>query len=185
MFPRSLKNIFKKIKTTVDIRFGFTLAELLIVIFIVCFLTAGSFIAVRRSKERAYLIAAKTELTLLSTYVHKYYDEFGEFPPDENRNVPAAIRKYFDDKWPRGIWPGSVYDWDNWTLEDDEVYPDGTKIYQISIRFCDMGQPDTCRFPHEPWAENFQVNSAVYYCISGPCRAHRDWDADYPAYRIN
>jgi len=179
MFIKKLAGFFRRNREPAKADPSFTLVELLVVIFIVCFLTAGSFIAVKRAKERAYLTAAKTELILLSTYVKKYYDEYGDFPADVNRGLPPGIEKYFEGRWPKPIWPGSVYDWDNWTLGD------GTKIYQISIRFCPLNDPNHCRFPYEPWAEDFDYYSSVYYCLFGPCRAHQSVPADHPGYQIN
>jgi hypothetical protein len=113
-------------------------------------------------------------------------DHGGEYPADANRDIPSGLEQYLAggdvDNWPKAPWPGSVYDWDNWEDPDDS----DLRIYQVSIRFCPAGGDiTTCKFPEEDWAANFDVNSSVYYCIEGNCRAHINEDIDYPGYCVN
>jgi hypothetical protein len=56
---------------------------------------------------------------------------------------------------------------------------------QISIRFCPVGQPSQCVFPQQSWAANFDINSSVYYCVEGACRAHVNQPANHPGYCVN
>jgi hypothetical protein len=115
-----------------------------------------------------------------------YYDKYGAFPNDADRNIPPGLEEFLQDtdldNWPDGPWGGSVYDWDAW---DDPDTP-GARIYQISIRFCPVGGPiGACKFPDEDWAAGFGVNSSMYYCVSGACRAHNSEPIDYPGHCVN
>lgn len=161
---------------------GFTLIELLIVVAIIGLLSGIIFIAVNKARENAYMAAAQKEIFSIATAIEFYMDDYGDYPPDVNRDIPPGLEEYLGPgAWPKAPWPGSVYDWDVW---DDPDNP-GEKIYQISIRFCEIDQPSTCRFPDKPWAEDFDIVSSVYYCISGACRAHGSYPADHPGYCIN
>lgn len=179
--------MFLKLKgsTTNNLRHnGFTLLELLVVIAIISILSSVVLGAVRKAKDKAYFSRAKLEYKSFSTALELYFADNDDYPPDANRNIPSGIEQYLAsaDQWPTAPWPGSVYDWDNW--EDPDSY--GENIYQISIRFCPAGGDlEECSFPHEEWAENFGVNSAVYYCISGACRSHINESIDYPGYCVN
>lgn len=174
-----ISKIFRK-KSDRFFRSGFTLIELSVVIFIIGLLTSISFLSLREVRDRAYLAAAKSELYSVRQAVEFYVADYGDYPSDTERSVPPGLEQYLGGHWPATTWPNSVFDWDNWI--DPET---GEKIYQISIRFCPINQPSQCRFPHEDWAVNFELNSSVYYCISGLCRAHISEPVDYPGYCIN
>jgi prepilin-type N-terminal cleavage/methylation domain-containing protein len=162
-------------------RKGFTLIEVLTAITILGMLSVIVFVSIRKVKERTYSSRVEVELNSFVYALKMYATEHGgNFPDDVNRDLPSGIESYLStglNNWPDAPWPGSVYDWDNWTIEG-EAEP----IYQISIRFCING---VCSFPNEPWAEEFEVNSAYYYCISGSCRAHRTELTTYPGYCSN
>lgn len=161
---------------------GFTLIELLIVISIMAILMYNILPVLSRAKEKAYLTRAEMEFTSVNASLQAYLTEYGEYPPDANRDIPPGLEEFLAPGiWPDAAWPGSVFDWENW---DDPDNP-GEKIYQISVRFCPVGQPSECRFPDEDWAENFDINSAVYYCISGACRSHLSRPVNHPGYCIN
>lgn len=124
---------------------------------------------------------AKLEFRSLATAIHLYAEDHGGMPPDVARGLPPGLEAYLaGGHWPDAPWPGSVYDWDNWT---DPVT--GTPILQVSIRFCPLGQPTQCVFPNEEWATNFDHLSAVYYCFEGQCRSHMTRPIDHPGYCIN
>ena len=160
---------------------GLTLIEIIVVIAVITILSAIVVQSYTQYKKRAYANRALEELGSIADAMALYViDNNGVFPPDANRSLPPGLEKYLTNKnWPSAPWPGRVYDWDNWTI-------DGQKVYQISIRFCPMGGPlSACKFPDEPWAENFGVNSAFYYCIKGSCRAHSSEVSTYPGYCVN
>lgn len=160
---------------------GFTVLELLIVIAIMAILAFIVFRATQRARNEAYLTEAKVEFTQIVGAMNQYLNEYSFYPPDVNRGLPNGIEQYLNPgRWPQAPWPGSEYDWDNWL---DPIT--GEEIYQISIRFCLIGQPSTCRFPDEPWAANFDIHSALYYCILGPCRSHLSKPINHPGYCIN
>jgi prepilin-type N-terminal cleavage/methylation domain-containing protein len=158
---------------------GFTIIELLIVIAIIGVLGAYILSSVNDARDSAYVTRAETELENFHDSVQLYRSDHGSYPPDVGRGIPPGLENYLQSgNWPQGPWPESVYDWDHWTV-------DGEDIYQISIRFCDQGNPDTCEFPSQSWASDFGVNSAVYYCVEGPCRSHESEPIDYPGYCVN
>lgn len=161
---------------------GFSLLELLIVIAIIGILSTVILSNVRQAREAAYFAKAKKELRSIHQSLALYKDaNNGNYPPDTFRDIPPGLEQYLTSSgWPDAAWPGSVFDWDNG--EDPDT---GEKIYQISIRFCPIGQPDECRFPDRDWAEGFDIDSSVYYCISGPCRAHLAMPIDHPGYCVN
>ncbi|OGE81020.1 MAG: hypothetical protein A3H72_01630 [Candidatus Doudnabacteria bacterium RIFCSPLOWO2_02_FULL_48_8] len=162
---------------------GFTLIELLIVITIIGVLATVVLMSINSSRENGYYSRASLETTEIAKSLLLYLQDNGSYPPDANRDLPPGLEDYLPaGEWPNGPWPGSVYDWDNWNDPDNP----GQKIYQISIRFCPIGGPlSACNFPKAGWAADFGVNSALYYCLSGFCRAHSGEEADYPGKCIN
>jgi hypothetical protein len=131
------------------------------------------------ARNQAYLARAEEELNSFHDALQLYRGDNGSYPGDVSRGIPSGLGPYLSPgDWPNGPWPGSVYDWDHWSLGGEDVY-------QISIRFCEQGKPDTCNFPNQDWASDFKTKSAVYYCIEGPCRPHESEPADYPGYCVN
>lgn len=162
---------------------GFTLVELLVVISIIGILATILFPVFLSVRKAAYLARAKAELRAIAVATERYTIDNGSYPADTNRNLPNGLEMYLaPGNWPQAPWPGSVYDWDNWSPANLS-YPPNVQTYQISIRFCT--DPDHCNFPNEPWAANFDYYSAAYYCISGSCRAHSSQPLNHPAYCIN
>lgn len=164
---------------------GFTIVELVVVIVIIAVLVTIVLVSLSGSQEKTYFTRAQSELTTLANATKLYVLKYNVYPPDVNRGLPSGIQEFISQTdsssvWPAGPWPGSVYDYDNWTIN-------GIQTVQMSIRFCPAGAPDTsqCHFPKEPWAANFGVDSAVYYCLTGNCRAHNNQPVAYPGYCIN
>ncbi|MEK7218114.1 MAG: prepilin-type N-terminal cleavage/methylation domain-containing protein [Patescibacteria group bacterium] len=160
---------------------GFTLMEILIVIAILTILTSFIFGRVGGAMEKARMSRARAELSeIAKATVQMAIDHQGTWPNDVDRDVPPGIQEYLGPgNWPYAPWPGSVYDWDSFTGSD------GKPAYQISIRFCPLGHPELCSFPDEPWAEDFNYFSSVYYCIQGKCRAHPSQPDSHPGYCLN
>ncbi len=165
---------------------AFTLAEVLIVITVIGILATLVYITIIPNwRERTYKNTAFAEVNTMANAARLYLEKYNTWPPDVNRALPAELNEFLDinEAWPDAPWPGSVYDWDNWTINGDQ-------IIQISIRFCPIGGPlSACNFPDEPWATNFDVQSAVFYCIkdtlANPCRSHVAKPPDHPGYCIN
>lgn len=164
---------------------GFTLIELLVVIAIIGALASIVLASLVSAREKARLARAQEELHQLATAVELYAnDHNGSFPADANRNIPPGLEAYLPNgDWPNAPWPGSVYDWDSWAPGDFSYAPK-VQTYQISIRFCDINGAN-CQYPKETWADDFDQYSAVYYCISGSCRAHDSQPLSHPAYCVN
>jgi general secretion pathway protein G len=158
---------------------GFTIIELLIVIAIIGILAAYVLTSVGDARSSAYLARAEGEMENFHDAVQLYRSDHGSYPADVSRDIPSGLGPYLSSgNWPQGPWPDSVYDWDNWTIN-------GENVYQISIRFCEQGKPDTCNFPNKDWASDFKIKSAVYYCMDGPCRSHESEPVGYPGYCVN
>jgi prepilin-type N-terminal cleavage/methylation domain-containing protein len=161
---------------------GYTFIEVLVVISIlaVLFLIFGG--NVFNQKERGYLARANGEFNVMRSAVNLFVLDNGDYPADVTRNIPPGLEDYVQpndlDRWPSAPWPGSVYDYDAYQVG-------GVWAFQISIRFCEVGRPDTCQFPKTEWAEDFGVNSSVYFCFEGPCKAHPNMPANYPGYCVN
>lgn len=163
---------------------GFTIIELLITIAIIGILASVVMSSISHAKQKAYYNRSLAEFKNINTALELYMDDHDrEFPSDVGRNTPSGLEAYLSGGvWPTAPWPGSYYDWDNWPDPSD---PDNTRIYQISIRFCTSGSNPVCTFPNTDWAEGFEVNSALYYCVEGSCRAHVNEAIDYPGYCVN
>ncbi len=180
---------------------GFTLVEILIVIAIISLLASIVLISVFGARERAYFARTQKEMRSMVEALNLYFLDYDyAYPCDVDRSLPPGLEEYLSSRpsWPSAPWPGSVYDYDFW-VEDPSSMPDPSNpgsncpgalsydpknppVYQISVRFCPMGGPlSACRFPKESWASDFEVNSSVYYCIEGPCRAHGGEPFDYPS----
>lgn len=161
---------------------GFTVLELLIVIAIIGILglLVGNYLT--GAQNRTFFSRTNAEFRAMRVALGQYLLDNGEYPDDVSRDIPPGLEPYLTpsdaDRWPDAPYPGSVYDWDAYES-------DGVDTYQISVRFCDIGQPDTCNFPDEPWAADFDVNSSLYYCLEGNCKAHPARPADHPGYCVN
>lgn len=168
-----------------EARSGFTLIELLIVISIIGLLAAIIFPSLQAAKNKAYLARYKEEVHSLAVAMELYANDHGGYPPDADRDLPPGLQTYLSSgNWPKAPWPNSVYDWDAWA-PSDLAYPPFAQVYQISVRFCPLNDPAHCIFPTESWAQNFDYYSAVYYCVSGPCRAHSSQPVNHAGYCIN
>ncbi|MEX0918439.1 MAG: type II secretion system protein [Candidatus Paceibacterota bacterium] len=164
---------------------GFTLLEILIVLAIIGILTSIVLSSFQSVRQMAYLVKAKKEFKSVVESLEQYYQSYGGYPEDVVRDIPPGLEEYLAPGiWPDAAWPDSVFDWDNWSPGSLSHEPK-EQIYQISVRFCPIGEPDKCRFPKTTWAEDFDINSSVYYCIEGPCRSHSSRPVDHPGYCIN
>lgn len=166
---------------------GFTLIEIIMVITLIGILAGITYsVAVPKYRERTYYTRATAELNAMGNAMVLYAAKNNVFPDDVNRNIPAGIKEFLQgqnlgDGWPDAPWPGSVYDYDNWTIS-------GEKVYQISVRFCPAGDTATCKknFPKESWVtSSWDSYSSVYYCIKGQCRSHDSKPLNHPGYCIN
>jgi prepilin-type N-terminal cleavage/methylation domain-containing protein len=183
---------------------AFTLIELLVVIAIVGLVSGIIIISLRGATDRAYSTRAGAEMRTIIYALNLYLLNNSSNPCDVSRDLPPGLEQYLSTTptWPKAPWPGSVYDWDYWVADPSasgcknpseapscqpsgycagELFgaPNTEPVYQISIRFCDASG-NNCRFPNEAWAQNFDRYSSVYWCISGPCRAHGSEPYNHP-----
>jgi len=168
---------------------AFTLIELLVVIAIIGLLASISFLAIKEAYRVVYFNKSKAELRSIAQAIHLYMlDHNFDYPPDVVRDMPSGLEEYLtsNPRWPKAPWADSFYDWDYWDSDPGNPdagslsFPPEGEVYQISIRFCKYDQPETCRFPDEEWAADFDYWSSAYWCVSGPCRAHGSKPFDHP-----
>lgn len=164
---------------------GFSLVELLIVMVVLGILATLVVMYVPKAREQTYFTRASAEFLTFANALKLYLAKYNEYPADASHGMPAELNEFIakqdvNSEWPEAPYPDSVYDYDRW----DNL--DGLDTVQISIRFCPAGGPlSACKFPNEPWATDFDVNSALYYCIKGNCRSHQANPATYPGYCVN
>jgi len=178
---------------------GFTLIELLVALAIIVLMGSIVLVSLKSAKDRANSARTLTEMKSLGLALVMYLmDNDYNYPCDVSRDLPSGLEKYLstNPNWPKAPWPGSVYDWDYWHPDPASTgfNPDGSgnycagnlgynpktePVYQLSIRFCDING-NNCQFPNEEWATNFDRYSSVYWCISGPCRAHGSMPYNHP-----
>lgn len=159
---------------------GFTFIEILLIVAIAIIMLSMVFNVIIRLIEESRYARAKIELTEIAQGTQMYIHDNGNWPDDVNRDIPPGVEEYITPReWPDAPWPNSVYDWD---VKD---VGGGVKFYQISIRFCPLGEPENCDFPEQDWAEDFDYYSSVYLCMHGPCRAHPSKPIDHPGYCVN
>ncbi|MEX0931657.1 MAG: type II secretion system protein [Candidatus Paceibacterota bacterium] len=169
------------VNTTFQNGRGFTLIELLVVIAVIGILSTVVLSSLNNARDKARFAKSSSQFKSFHHALELYLlENDGVYPGDVDRGIPSGLESYLaSDDWPNGPWSGSVYDWDNWTIN-------GEKVYQISVRFCPPGGPiGACNFPNEIWAQDFSVNSAVYYCFEGTCRSHVNEPVDYPGLCVN
>lgn len=175
---------------------GFTVVELLVVVVVIATIAAIVYTGYSGSTERAYAKRADIELSTLANAAKLYALKYDNYPADASRSLPASLNEFIhsDDanvNWPNAPWPGSVYDYEAWDVDNTKVPCSPTvgpscETFQISIRFCPVGGPLTaCKFPKQPWVTGFNINSAYYYCIKGFCRSHISELVTYPGYCVN
>lgn len=164
---------------------GFTLLELLVVFAIIGALSAIIVPTITSARAKAQYARVSNEFRSIQTAIELYReDSAGEFPPEADRAMPSGLEPYLGGGiWPTPPWQNTWYDWDNWDDPDDP----GEKIYQISVRFCADGETDilNCSIPSGDWSTGFDIDSALYFCISGNCRSDITQPIDYPGYCIN
>ena len=162
---------------------GFTIIELLMTISIIAILAHYIIPTAVDVKAAAHYAKALSEFSSVYKSFEQYkIDNGGNWPADTNRDIPPGLEAYLAPGiWPDAAWPGSVFDWDNWEDPDDS----SKRILQISVRFCPIGEPDECKFPTNDWADDFDINSSVFFCIQGACRAHINRPIDHPGHCVN
>ncbi|MDB5176502.1 MAG: ral secretion pathway protein [Candidatus Saccharibacteria bacterium] len=162
---------------------GFTIVELLIVIVVISILAVIVIVAYNGVVNKAYMSRSQSELASIGKAIQTFNVINSRYPADVSRGIPSEVSQYINgasNSWPTAPWPNSEYDYDYF------IGSDGNEVSQISIRFCPAGGPlSACKFPNEPWAANFGIDSSVYWCVTGKCRAHPNQVDSYPGRCLN
>jgi prepilin-type N-terminal cleavage/methylation domain-containing protein len=150
---------------------GFTLLELLLVIAIVAILATVVLLAINPARmiEESRLATAKAALNQIAKASQMYETNYGELPGDTPRNIPTEFQPYLGSgDWPNAPWPGSVYDWDNWTVWTsaiDSCWEGSRDIIQITVRDVKNFQGKTYSTQAQPITGRPQL--ALYYVVRG------------------
>src|SRR3990167_108267 len=105
------------------IKKAFTLVELLVVVTILAVLSGVGIAYIGRAKQEAKYVRAKKELETIASALQSYINDHEQYPADVNRGLPNGVEQYLSEgDWPDGPWTGSVYDWDNWNIDGDQIY---------------------------------------------------------------
>lgn len=150
---------------------GFTLIEIIIVIALLAILSSVVFFVVKPFEliEETRYERAVTELTQIGKALELWVTIEGQYPPDVNRDLPNGIEKYLNTApiWPKGPYPGSVYDYDNWS-DQTCIDPEASGSVQITLRQVPGFNPDGS----DVWA--------LYYVIAGKgtphCSSSSEWN---------
>ena len=164
---------------------GFTLIQLLIVVAILGILSAIVLLAVNPAKmiDEARFSRVEGQFASFTRALDAYLlNNNNVYPADVDRGIPPELIDVLkNENWPHTPWgEPTTYDWDN--IIDPYT---GEHYVQIGIRFCALNNASHCNFPNLEWAKDFDYRSSAYYCIKGPCKAHKDSAPDHPAYCAN
>lgn len=163
---------------------SFTLIELLVVMVILMIIISVVMVVTSSVRQDAKIKKTAQELHALAIAVEMYYDDYNDYPPEVDQEIPPGVEAYLaSGKMPPGSWDDTCYDWDNWT--DPAT---GAKIYQMSLRFCcsyDKPGQGSGKGSCRPPISGFDRFSAIYYCIQGACRSHIEKPITHPGICVN
>ncbi|MEM6435107.1 MAG: type II secretion system protein [Cyanobacteria bacterium P01_D01_bin.115] len=142
---------------------GFTLIELLVVTVILGVLAALALPAYTAMMQRARYAEVKQSMGVMSREVQLYRTEFGQYPPDVNRDVqPEGIVN-----WPQDAPFGGKYDYDHWGVGGGQCYVQigfiGASQQMNYPLFTINAQPEK----FEEFDDNLVMGVEVYDCSSG------------------
>jgi prepilin-type N-terminal cleavage/methylation domain-containing protein len=178
---------------------GFTVVEILIVVVIIGILAAITYSTLTNSPDKVRLARANSELTTLANAVNLYRAKTNLYPPDTTEaGLPSVINAYiadYNNSWPAGPWPGSLYDFEAWRVDTANTPAGSIDTVQVSLRFCTYQQfldngssfcANNAKATHQSWANSFTSNNnAYYYCITGYCRSNQSSALSTPGYCVN
>src|SRR5262245_32145636 len=84
---------------------GFSLVEILIVIFVIGILAALVITSVANSRERAYYSRSVTEFTTFANALKLYAAKYNTYPPDVSRDIPAELNEFVAKDAEGHNWP--------------------------------------------------------------------------------
>lgn len=142
---------------------AFTLLELVVSLTILAILTTAIYAVIgpRQNIQRAQQLASINELNEIGKALGFFAADNGFYPPDVSRALPPGIEAYInpEEAWPDGPFPGSVYDYDNWTTQSC-IDAEASGSIQITLRQIPNRNPDGSNV----WA--------WYYVLSGKGTPH-------------
>ena len=163
-------------------RSGFTIVELLVVVAIIAILASVVLGQLGSARDQAFFSRAQAEFREFNNALEQYNLDERSYPDDTARGVvpPGLTDLLPDDGFDSGPWANSQYSYDAYEISGEDVV-------QFSLHFCPAGatDPGDCNFPGQDWADDFDVNSTLFYCVLGDCRASPSEPQEYPGYCVN
>ncbi len=142
---------------------AFTIIELVLSMAILAILSVAIYVIIgpRQQIERAQKLASVNELNEIGKAIGFFAADTGAYPADVNRSIPPGIEAYInpEEQWPDGPFPGSVYDYDNWS-DKTCIDAEASGSIQITLREVPNRNPDGSNV----WA--------WYYVLSGKGTPH-------------
>jgi general secretion pathway protein G/type IV pilus assembly protein PilA len=153
----------KSMKTRWNTQAGFTLIELMVVVFIMGVLAALALPAYASMVRRARYAEARHQMGAIAKDIQVYQMEKGQFPPDVNGNIkPEGV-----ENWPQQIPYDSYYDYDHWGVGNNQCYVQIGYAGESGKRVYPLHKLNAPPPGFEEFGDNLVLGVALYECGRG------------------